>query len=862
MLHLPTEQLISRLNTLQQHYRTTTAIGNKLTCSLHWLQLQLGTRDNPLLLHYPTWNALTCRTWWVELWHSLHESNVTLALQYDATPLQRHQDITVMQLMTDNGVSGNDLASVNRCRNHLNVLFLSDIATADGRHIAPDIISSRPRQRRSGFTFPRENPTQADWTTWQRTLKTITGLNGKLPRPLGKWTSPPHAKWSWFLDQDSDSVLEVHEGKTYIHKTLPWTETRQTRSGRRYYCTGSLDKELAGWPITTQQEHDNNGNGCVTIQSHSPSGIPLSKPSPSFWERLTSGGGEWMWQNLHFENNDNTSLEWIRQGMENGTTLWVTDGSHNPKRGPDISGAAWVVTDTVSNRTLACSFAEISPTASSYRAEALGLYSIHAFIHALYGHHSIGHSNIEVSCDNDAALKEASGRSKRVTAGKASADVFRGIRQIVRSTKNITWKYTWVKAHMDDILPWAQLTRAQQLNVMCDTLAKQAVERALAQSADIPNTFRSQLLPLEPSAIYIDNIKLTTDPAQQLRYSCGKHQAKKFLTLEMGWTKQQFNEVDWESLHLVLSSKPDGFRTWLAKQHSNFCATRTQMKRWYGTEDSRCPSCLAVEERADHLCKCTNPDRRKLLVDCTTELVQWMSIGDNTHPDIIWYVERYILSQGSKVLTLGTLSAAIAPLIESQSTIGWRNFMEGRVSSHFHRLQCCHLVLANTRMTAVTWMKTFLSKILHITHSQWIFRNFMLHETTHGLLHMREKAAILVQIESLALCEKCDLPEESRFLLEFDIGVLKQADLDTQCYWVAAVDAAQGAIEKRNGRHATTDEIPIVQQANDQHWKENTEQITPDTGDNRTREGQPHTFRPSTAAIAAADATNRTRKPD
>ena len=123
----------------------------------------------------------------------------------------------------------------------------------------------------------------------------------------------------------------------------------------------------------------------------------------------------------------------------------------------------------------------------------------------------------------------------------------------------------------------------------------------------------------------------------------------------------------------------------------------------------------------------------------------------------------------------------------------------------------------------------FLSKILHITHSQWIFCNFMLHKSTHGLLHMREKAAILVQIESLALCEQCDLPEESRFLLEFDIGVLKQADLDTQCYWVAAVDAAKGAIEKRNGRQATRDEIPMGQQTNDHHWRENTQQITPNT---------------------------------
>ena len=120
--------------------------------------------------------------------------------------------------------------------------------------------------------------------------------------------------------------------------------------------------------------------------------------------------------------------------------------------------------------------------------------------------------------------------------------------------------------------------------------------------------------------------------------------------------------------------------------------------------------------------------------------------------------------------------------------------MEGRISKQFYRLQYCHLIHAQTNMTAASWTRTFISKLLHITHSQWIFRNFMLHEQTHGLLRMREKNAILLQIEALSLSNKIDLPEHSRFLLEFDIGRLQQADYETQCYWVRAVEAAQIAV--------------------------------------------------------------------
>jgi hypothetical protein len=51
---------------------------------------------------------------------------------------------------------------------------------------------------------------------------------------------------------------------------------------------------------------------------------------------------------------------------------------------------------------------------------------------------------------------------------------------------------------------------------------------------------------------------------------------------------------------------------------------------------------------------------------------------------------------------------------------------------------------------------------------------------------MRERQAILLQVEALSLSEKNDLPEDSQFLLEFNIGRLQQADYETQCYWVAA----------------------------------------------------------------------------
>ena len=58
LFHLPTEQLICRINMLLQHYHTSTALSKKLDASFRFLQLQLGTPYNPLTLPFEQWGHL------------------------------------------------------------------------------------------------------------------------------------------------------------------------------------------------------------------------------------------------------------------------------------------------------------------------------------------------------------------------------------------------------------------------------------------------------------------------------------------------------------------------------------------------------------------------------------------------------------------------------------------------------------------------------------------------------------------------------------------------------------------------------------------------------------------------------------
>ena len=146
---------------------------------------------------------------------------------------------------------------------------------------------------------------------------------------------------------------------------------------------------------------------------------------------------------------------------------------------------------------------------------------------------------------------------------------------------------------------------------------------------------------------------------------------------------------------------------------------------------------------------------------------------------------------------MGHMSSEMMSLARSQDVIGWRNFMEGRVSREFVDMQNIHLSLGCHRINGEQWVRQFISKILHITHSQWIFRNFTLHDKQKGWLRRRELSDIMAEIDKLRETEVDNVPESSRFLLEMDYDKLMLSDIHNKTYWVVATQAAIKAGQRK-----------------------------------------------------------------
>jgi hypothetical protein len=148
---------------------------------------------------------------------------------------------------------------------------------------------------------------------------------------------------------------------------------------------------------------------------------------------------------------------------------------------------------------------------------------------------------------------------------------------------------------------------------------------------------------------------------------------------------------------------------------------------------------------------CPNDGRTKLLIKNTDELSKWLEKDNMTDPELAYWIPKYIPMRGNKPFSeFGAMSAKMLALAKSRYIKGWHNFTEGHISTHFYEIQQFHLAMHSSYLSSADWMRKFISRILHITHSQWIFRNILLHDKSFGYIHNKQLGDITRKIDELA----------------------------------------------------------------------------------------------------------------
>jgi hypothetical protein len=381
-----------------------------------------------------------------------------------------------------------------------------------------------------------------------------------------------------------------------------------------------------------------------------------------------------MWDRVKDSQATKHDPSWLIQGMETNSLIWVTDGSYDRKRAPVISGVGWIIFCQMTGKRLVGLFWEKSSLASLYRAELLGLCLLHLVALALFEFYKVSGWKAALGCNNLRTLILSSKERWWIKPSTACLDIHWGFHS---TRKNFTgcFKYQQVAGHMDKYLLWHQLSLIQQLNCVCNTTVKRAVHKAIMTGYTSTPT---QILTREDISIVIWGNKIENDVSQPVCFRASKELAQKLLTDTRKWPQEQFKE------------ESDMYKMWRSKHHTGLCWTRVQVGKYSGHEcpGTKCPTC-GRRETAEHILTCPNKDRTRLLVETTEDLSTWLNQEHLTDLELAYWIPNYIMMWGDKPFaSLGAMSSRMKALaISQEDKIGWRNFMEGCIFTHFYFIQ-------------------------------------------------------------------------------------------------------------------------------------------------------------------------------
>ncbi len=123
-------------------------------------------------------------------------------------------------------------------------------------------------------------------------------------------------------------------------------------------------------------------------------------------------------------------------------------------------------------------------------------------------------------------------------------------------------------------------------------------------------------------------------------------------------------------------------------------------------------------------------------------------------------------------------------MAKAQDTIGWRRFMEGMVCREIRVIETTHTALSGSRTNAEKWTVELITKLLEVTHGQWLYHNIQVHDKVTGTLAMLRKEEIQMEIEWQQALETVGLLDEDCHLGEWNLGDLKDTSGIKETYWL------------------------------------------------------------------------------
>jgi len=187
------------------------------------LRLEVGS-SGPLFHLSPHLYVCTTDTWFSHCWYTCIQQGITIDNDIEDFRLPRERDQLIMEVFLRTGYRSSELALLNRCRMHLQVVFLSDICNSHGMAIENQFWTGKASTDEHHYSWPQSHPpTQGEWTFWQLALTRSFHLGHaqQLLLALGQWYLITRTCNGWFTDKSGLQLYLQKDHRWSIFTPLP-----------------------------------------------------------------------------------------------------------------------------------------------------------------------------------------------------------------------------------------------------------------------------------------------------------------------------------------------------------------------------------------------------------------------------------------------------------------------------------------------------------------------------------------------------------------------------------------------------------------------------------------------------------------
>jgi hypothetical protein len=482
--------------------------------------------------------------WLPQIRDFLHHINGHIIIGERRPERYRKHDTYLMDSPYLNNITTRERIYIHRCRIYLQVATMSDIATADGTQIHTawkNPALTKPSW--STLKWPKQNqPNRQAWNAWEKFLRSFETTNGKLSKPLGKWTNiNKHREYHTYISNNRD-ILWIRNEDGY--EGFPQRTTyRRAIAFHSTATTASIGKPNLSTPadiLTTSKDE-----------------FRVSKPAKTQYSRNTPTQHPWYTRAPRQFSHITGNVKLVQNEAEIGenfrtrsTILAASDGGHDPTSG--ISTFGWTVAINGTIIARGKGMAQAHPRlAKSFRAEGYGLMSVAIFLQNIVRRFGVdpNEHTWRIFTDSKSLIQRIDSFHNQISIPRwnlrPDEDIAKAAYTIL---SKIPAQLIHIKSHQDRTKSIEKLTFEAQLNVIADEEATRQRNRAHQPEADVRNIGVAQLR--------INNIAITSDSQRWLLQTAGRIPIQQYYQEKQGWTQEVFETISWTTqaaVHYAMS---------------------------------------------------------------------------------------------------------------------------------------------------------------------------------------------------------------------------------------------------------------------------------------------------------------------